>query len=81
MAFKLSEDDANQWILRFYECHGELAELGLKSDLDLAIAQPVNLLEQPVQLPEQSATQQAFQIQPWKIASFTLVPTANLKRK
>ncbi len=81
MALKPSEDDANQWILRCYECYGELAELALKSNLDLAIAQPVNLLEQPVQLPEQSSNQQAFQIQPWKIASFTLVPTANLKRK
>lgn len=81
MALKLSEDDAYQWILRCYECYGELAELALKSDLDLAIAQPVNLLEQPVQLPEQSSNQQAFQIQPWKIANFTLVPTANLKRK
>ncbi|NEQ21424.1 MAG: alpha-mannosidase [Microcoleus sp. SIO2G3] len=81
MALKLSEDDANQWILRCYECYGELAELALKSDLDLAIAQPVNLLEQPVQLPEQSSNQSVFQIQPWKIANFTLVPTANLKRK
>ncbi|MBD1808080.1 alpha-mannosidase [Microcoleus sp. FACHB-SPT15] len=81
MALKLSEDDANQWILRCYECYGELAELALKSDLDLAIAQPVNLLEQPVQLPEHSSNQQAFPLQPWKIASFTLVPTANLKRK
>jgi alpha-mannosidase len=81
MALKPSEDDANQWILRCYECYGKLAELALKSNLDLAIAQPVNLLEQPVQLPEHSSNQQAFQIQPWKIASFTLVPTANLKRK
>jgi len=81
MALKPSEDEGNQWILRCYECYGELAELALKSNLDLAIAQPVNLLEQSVQLPEQSSNQQAFQIQPWKIASFTLVPTANLKRK
>jgi alpha-mannosidase len=81
MALKPSEDEANQWIVRCYECHGELAELCLKSDLDLAIAQPVNLLEQPVQLPEQPSNQQAFPLQPWKIASFTLVPTANLKRK
>ena len=45
MAFKQSEDDSNVWILRCYECRGEEAKLKLKSDLGLAISQPVDLLD------------------------------------
>ena len=72
MAFKQSEDDAHVWILRCYECHGEEAKLELNSDLDLAISQPVDLLEQPITLPLKSDNEKGFRISPWKIASFAV---------
>jgi alpha-mannosidase len=72
MAFKQSEDDSNVWILRCYECHGEETKLELKSDLGLAISQPVDLLEQPINLPQKSDDGTSFRISPWKIASFAV---------
>jgi alpha-mannosidase len=81
MAFKQSEDDPDQWILRCYECHGEPAELSLQSDLGLSVAHPVDLLERSHQLLSQSTAGQTFRIEPWKIASFSVGslnrPTAN----
>jgi alpha-mannosidase len=71
-AFKQLEDDSNVWILRCYECRGEEAKLELKSDLDLAISQPVALLEQPINLPQKSDDGTSFRISPWKIASFAV---------
>jgi alpha-mannosidase len=64
MAFKQSEDDSNVWILRCYECRGEEAKLELKSDLGLAISQPVDLLEQPIILPQKSDDGTSFRISP-----------------
>ncbi|MEG3925152.1 MULTISPECIES: alpha-mannosidase [unclassified Microcoleus] len=72
MAFKQSEDDSNVWILRCCECHGEEAKLELKSDLGLAISHPVDLLEQPINLPQKSDDGRSFRISPWKIASFAV---------
>ena len=72
MAFKQSEDDSNVWILRCYECHGEEAKLELNSDLGLAISHPVDLLEQPIILPQKSDDGTSFRISPWKIASFAV---------
>ncbi|HEY9820320.1 MAG TPA: glycoside hydrolase family 38 C-terminal domain-containing protein, partial [Candidatus Sericytochromatia bacterium] len=72
MAFKQSEDASNHWILRCYECHGEPASLWLKSDLDLAIAHLVDLLERPVQPSELLLDKQSYSILPWKIATFML---------
>ncbi|MEG3850254.1 glycoside hydrolase family 38 C-terminal domain-containing protein, partial [Microcoleus sp. herbarium19] len=72
MAFKQSEDNPNLWILRCCECHGEEAKLELNSDLGLAVSQPVDLLEQPVNLPQRSDDGKTFQILPWKIASFAV---------
>ena len=72
MAFKQSEDDSSVWILRCCECHGEEAKLELKSDLGLAISQPVDLLEQPINLPQKSEDGRSFRISPWKIASFAV---------
>jgi alpha-mannosidase len=74
MAFKQSEDELNQWILRCYECHGSSAELWLKSDLDLAIAHAVDLLERPTQTSEQLPSRQIFSVLPWKIATLALCP-------
>lgn len=72
MAFKQSEDYYNVWILRCYECHGEEAKLELNSDLGLAISHPVDLLEQPINLPQKSDDETSFRISPWKIASFAV---------
>jgi alpha-mannosidase len=69
-AFKQSESNLNQWILRCYECHGESAELSFKSDLDLAIAHPVDLLERASPTPEPLFNEQKFSLLSWKIASF-----------
>jgi len=63
-AFKQSEDDSNVWILRCYECRGEEAKLELKSDLGMAISQPVDLLEQPINLPQNSDDGTSFRISP-----------------
>jgi alpha-mannosidase len=64
MAFKQSEDDPNNWILRCYECHGKTVEYSLKGDLQWASATPVDLLEQPLET--------VSEINPWKIVSFKL---------
>jgi len=72
MAFKQSEDDPHQWILRCYESHGETAELSLQSDLGLSIGHGVDLLERSHQLAEHSPDGQIFRIEPCKIASFSL---------
>ena len=45
MAFKPSEDNPQQLILRCYECHGEIAELSLQSNLGLYLGNEVDLLE------------------------------------
>ena len=71
MAFKRSEDNPGQWIIRCYECHGEDADLVLSSDLDLEIVQPVDLLERPVQLPSLAADGK-MAIGPGKIVSFAV---------
>ncbi|MFE1748620.1 alpha-mannosidase [Coleofasciculus sp. H7-2] len=75
MALKQSEDNLQQWILRCYECHGGEAQMQITSDLDLAIAHPVDLLERPIDAPEMLATGQTASIQPWKIASFVVERT------
>jgi alpha-mannosidase len=64
MALKPSEDNLEQYLLRCYECYGEEAEFAIKSDLDLAIAYPIDILERP--------TKQQVKILPWKIANFML---------
>ncbi len=66
MALKQSEDNAEQWILRCYECHGAAAELSLQGEGGLAIAQMVDLLERDLPLPNP----QTSQISPWQIVSF-----------
>ena len=77
MAFKQSEADPQQWILRCYECHGEEAQLKLQSNLSLAIDHSVDLLERPSQTPEKLADRQTFKILPWKIASFAVSALKN----
>ncbi|MEH1938681.1 MAG: alpha-mannosidase [Nostoc sp.] len=76
MALKPSEDDPQQLILRCYECHGETAELSLQSDLGLNLGDTVDLLERS-STTEFSSGQQIVTIQPWKIASFKVIPAIN----
>ncbi|MEH2161657.1 MAG: alpha-mannosidase [Nostoc sp.] len=76
MALKPSEDDAQQLILRCYECHGETAELSLQTDLGLYLGDTVDLLERS-STTEFSSQQQILTIQPWKIASFKVIPEIN----
>jgi alpha-mannosidase len=69
-AFKPSEDDPNQWILRCYEGHGEAASVNwqtslsdsLRQKLDANSAQRTNLLEQPTDQPVDT-------IAAWQIAT------------
>ncbi|MCU0534810.1 MAG: alpha-mannosidase [Hydrococcus sp. Prado102] len=68
MAFKQSQDDANAWILRCYECHGEVANVALDG-IGWETATSVNLLEQP--------TESISRIDPWKIVSFKLEKTSS----
>ncbi|PSB18537.1 alpha-mannosidase [Phormidesmis priestleyi ULC007] len=65
-AFKQSEDDPEKFVLRCYECHGESAVFSLKSDLDLRINHPLDLLER-----FQDDSTRGL-IEPWKIKSFSI---------
>ncbi|QMS90876.1 alpha-mannosidase [Nostoc edaphicum CCNP1411] len=76
MALKPSEDNPQQLILRCYECHGETAELSLRSDLGLNLGETVDLLERS-STTEFSSGQKILTIQPWKIASFKVIPAIN----
>ena len=69
MAFKPTEDNCQQWILRCYECHGETAELKLTSDIGLNVTESVDLLERPLPTSEPSSVSKTIAIEPWKIAT------------
>lgn len=73
IAFKQSEDNPQQWILRCYECHGQPTKLKLESDLGLKITEAVDLLERPVEMPERLPDDRSLQISPWKIISFKVI--------
>ncbi|HEY9897396.1 MAG TPA: glycosyl hydrolase-related protein, partial [Candidatus Sericytochromatia bacterium] len=74
IAFKQSEDSPDEWVLRCYECHGEEAQLTFQSDLDLALEQPLDLLERPTTA--QTTQGQTATVHPWKIASFKVKRSA-----
>ncbi len=69
MALKQSEENSDEWILRCYECCGEAAQLELKSDLGLAMARSVDLLERSS---DSSLDGETAKISPWEIASFAV---------
>ncbi|MBC1236042.1 alpha-mannosidase [Nostoc sp. 2RC] len=78
MALKPAEDDPQELILRCYECHGETAELCVRSDLGITLGNTVDLLERSAADAAQfSSGQQILTIQPWKIASFKVTPATN----
>jgi alpha-mannosidase len=67
MAFKPSDNPAQAWVLRCYECHGMEGKIELTGDLNLQIDRSVNLLEQP-----QSELVNSI-VKPWQIRSFSLI--------
>lgn len=75
MAFKQSEDDPHQWILRCYECYGETAQLALQSDLGLSLQKAQDLLERSLS-PAVPSTEQSLTLKPWKIATFKVTTTS-----
>ncbi len=66
MAFKPSDDPAQTWVMRCYECHGVAGEIELTGDLDLEIDRVVNLFDAP-----ELETPNSI-INPWQIRSFGL---------
>ncbi|QIR41646.1 alpha-mannosidase [Tolypothrix sp. PCC 7910] len=73
MTLKQAEDDSQQLILRFYECHGDAAQLSFQSDIGLILGDGVDLLERSTTT-KFSSEQEILNIQPWKIASFRMKP-------
>lgn len=65
MALKQAEEDPNQWMMRWYECHGESASIPLTHPLPLDHPHPVDLLERS--LPALTSPQN--QISPWQVVS------------
>lgn len=68
MAFKPSEANPKEYILRCYEGHGETTGLCLQSDLPLRLSHSVDLLERPTDSAEIEG--QTVTIHPWKVVSF-----------
>jgi alpha-mannosidase len=73
MAFKQAEDNPEQWVLRCYECHGDMAEFSLQGNLGLIIEDSVDLLERKLSVSESSPQHQRLTVGPWKIVSFTAI--------
>lgn len=67
-AFKQSEVNPHQWILRGYECYGQSTQFKLKSRLNLQAIQAVDLLEQPL------AGESDRTIKPWQITTWLIQP-------
>jgi len=73
MTLKQAEDSESEWILRCYECFGEVAQLNFQSCLNLKLEHPVDLLERPSHC--QTNQGQTVTIRPWQIASFKMSVT------
>ncbi|NJO71023.1 MAG: hypothetical protein HC825_03605 [Oscillatoriales cyanobacterium RM1_1_9] len=74
MAFKQSEFNPQEWILRCYESAGESANLVLTGHLEKQIIAQVNLLEEVIDSDsnDSSTGDQTLSVSPWKIVSFKL---------
>ena len=72
MALKQSEQNSDVLILRCYETHGKSANLNLSSDLNLNIANSVDLLEQTITFNQEFISSENILIKPWQIASFSI---------
>ena len=66
MALKQAEQHPGQWVMRWYECHGETALIPSNNNLNLNCQQSVNVLEQP------ENEVKPDHISPWQIASYLL---------
>lgn len=73
-AFKQAEADPRQWVLRCYEAYGKRANLKLDSDLPIAIADCLNLLEQPIETESAFQAGNALEVSPWKIVTLAVKP-------
>ena len=68
MALKPAETEADTWILRCYECHGQPVEFKLVSDLPLTVGTPVDLLERSAIVAQPSPSPPI--IAAWKMMTF-----------
>ncbi|MBF2058254.1 MAG: alpha-mannosidase [Cyanobacterium sp. T60_A2020_053] len=66
IAFKESENNQNEYILRLYECEGEKTELIINNDFNLKVKNRVNFLENVVNNDDEI-------INPFAIASYNLI--------
>jgi alpha-mannosidase len=64
MAFKSSDNSAQPWVFRCYECHGVAGEIELDGALGLEIDRAVNLFDEP------QSDRLDSKIKPWQIRSF-----------
>ena len=64
MAFKPSDNPAQAWVLRCYECHGTQGEISLGGELELEIDRVVDLLDTPLD------QELLLSIEPWQIRSY-----------
>lgn len=67
MAFKASESKPQQWIMRFYECHGKIANMTMDNNLGLSLHQFANFLENNILNADQTP------MSPWKIQTALLI--------
>jgi alpha-mannosidase len=78
MAFKSAEDEAETYILRCYEAHGEETGGFVRTSLNLKFKGLVDLLERPLNSPKSQML--ARSIQPWKIESFAFSISESTER-
>ncbi|MGC1308962.1 MAG: alpha-mannosidase [Phormidesmis sp.] len=70
-AFKPTEDNPDEFVLRCYEAHGKVTDLSVDNSLNLSglsseLTDRVNLLEEPLQLKQPS------HIEPWQVSTYRL---------
>lgn len=76
MAFKPAEQScangqgAKEWVLRCYECHGEEAEIQLKSDLGFNLGLKIDGC---LDLLERAIASNNNQISPWQVKTFRVI--------
>ena len=73
-AFKPSEDQPNQWILRGYECHGMSAGLNWQNGLGTTLKQVLNPTATRLNLLEQANSEPTGAISPWQVVTYRFNP-------
>ncbi|MBE9076121.1 alpha-mannosidase [Romeria aff. gracilis LEGE 07310] len=69
-AFKPSEDEPKQFILRCYDAYGQSARLELENALDVQVQEQLNLLEMPLSTKNSKKTN--WPISPWQVSTYRL---------